>query len=143
MVDTKATMVALDIGDRRIGVAVASRVARLAAPLITVANDEQVMKRLGQILQQHHASAVVVGLPRGLDGQHTAQTTAVETFVTALRAHVDLPIYWQDEALSSKRAEAELNGRRAAYRKEDIDSLAASYILEDFLHDHFREPAVS
>lgn len=139
MAGTQA-IVALDIGERRIGVAVANTAARLAAPLTTVEHNSRVMEELVRILQRQQAIAVVVGLPRGLSGQHTAQTTAVEAFVLQLRQYIDLPIYWQDEALTSKQAEVELQSRHKPFTKADIDALAANYILEDFLKEHFKEP---
>jgi putative Holliday junction resolvase len=72
-------------------------------------------------------------LPRGLDGQSTSQTSATEKFVDQLRGQVSLPIHLQDEALTSKQAEAELRSRGAGHAKADIDALAATYILQDFL----------
>jgi putative holliday junction resolvase len=139
MQDPTSTIVALDIGQRRIGVAIASRASRLAKPFKTVINDDTVIQELQKVLREQHAEAMVVGLPRGLDGQRTAQTDAVEAFITGLRQHVTLPIYWQDEALTSKQAEAELNSRGKPYLKGDIDALAATYILEDFMQEQFKE----
>jgi putative Holliday junction resolvase len=131
------TIVALDVGERRIGIASASRSTHLASPLTTVINDDAIFDNLKNTFTEQHASALVIGLPRSLSGDHTQQTEAVESFVLQLRQHVDLPIYWQDEALTSRQAEDELNGRGKPYKKEDIDALAACYILSDFLKDHF------
>jgi putative Holliday junction resolvase len=139
MPDVAASIVALDVGERRIGVAVAVQATRLAKPLTTIQNDLTVFARLSELCSEHHAAALVIGLPRGLDGQHTAQTGAIEHFVLELRQHLDLPIYWQDEALTSRQAEDELRDRGKPYAKGDIDALAACYILEDFLKDHFKE----
>ena len=78
----------------------------------------------------------MIGLPRGLDGQETAQTMTVRAFGTMLGKALKLPVHWQDEALTSVQAASELEQRGKAYRKADIDSLAAVYILEDYLHEH-------
>jgi len=75
----------------------------------------------------------VVGLPRGMQGQHTAQTAEAEAFAKSLRAQSGLPVHMQDEAVTSKQAEDELKGRGKPYGKGDIDALAATYILQDWL----------
>lgn len=136
MLTTNSSILALDVGGQRIGVALANAVARIAHPHTTVINDPAVIVNLQQIIAHEDVVVLVVGLPRGLEGQHTAQTRAVEEFVLDLKQHIDLPVYWQDEALTSHHAEAELNKRGKPYVKGDIDALAATYILEDFLRDH-------
>jgi putative Holliday junction resolvase len=137
------TVLGIDVGERRIGMAVASWQARIARPLITLSNDDHVFVQLGQQVHDQAATALVVGLPRGLQGQHTDQTRAVEDFVRQCKAHITLPIYWQDEALTSAKAKEELEGRGKPYAKGDIDALAATYILDDFLQlqPHHQEAA--
>lgn len=132
----RSTILALDVGGRRIGVAIASFQARISSPLITLINSDSTTEDIQKLIDEHEAKVMVVGLPRGLDGQHTAQTMAVEEFKAALEHTLAIPVYWQDEALTSKKAESELNSRGKPYRKEDIDSLSATYILEDFMRDH-------
>jgi len=136
MLNSSNSILALDIGGRRIGVAAANVAVRIARPVKTLENNGQFMGELQKCIDEYDAAVLVVGLPRGLDGQHTAQTSAVQSFVETLRPHVSLPIHWQDEAVTSKKAEAELNERGGKYEKGDIDALAATYILEDFLQDH-------
>jgi putative Holliday junction resolvase len=139
MQDSSKSLMALDIGEARIGVAMANMIAKLPNPLTTIKNDDSVFDTIGSLLSKHDAAAIVVGLPRGMDSQNTSQTRSVEEFVNKLRAHTELPIYWQDEALTSKKAEAELNAKGKPYSKEDIDSLAATYILEDFISSQLKE----
>ena len=131
-----STILALDVGEKRIGVALASAQARIAGPLLTLAHGDSVYHDIQSLVAEHAAMAVVVGLPRGLDGQHTRQTVAVEEFKSALEHVLDVPVYWQDEALTSRQAESELEARGKPYKKEDIDALSATYILEDFMRDH-------
>lgn len=130
------TLLALDVGERRIGAALASLQARIPSPLTTLQHGEAIFAEIQGLVDVHQVITVVVGLPRGLDGQHTAQTIAVEEFRAALEQALTVPVYWQDEALTSKQAEAELKARRRPYKKEDIDALSATYILEDFMRDH-------
>lgn len=127
---------ALDVGGTRIGVATANALARIPQALTTIYNNETVLDDLEKLIMQHHVAVLVCGLPRGLDGQRTAQTDAAEAFGAAVKSQFDLPLYWQDEALTSRKAKEELEARRKPYRKEDVDALAATYILEDFLGEH-------
>lgn len=138
MQDT-ATLLALDVGERRIGVALAESSVRFAHPLTTLEHSTDIFTQIQKLIDEHRVTTVLVGLPRGLDGQETAQTRAVEAFVENLKQHVQVPIVWQDEALTSVKAEAELAARKnqqAAYNKADVDALAATYILEDFIAEH-------
>lgn len=131
-----ASILALDVGQKRIGVAVASNETRLARPLTTIIRSDSVAGEITALVAEHQASGVVIGLPRGLDGQETEQTRLVKEFGGMLEQGLDLPIYWQDEAVTSRQAEAELQSRGKPYQKSDIDSLSATYILEDFIQDH-------
>lgn len=139
MLNPNGTVVALDVGFRRIGVALATLAAGIPGPLTTIQHDDTIMRTICKLLSEHEAVALVVGLPRGLDGQDTAQTRAVETFVAELKKHTDIPLYRQDEALTSRKAEEELESRGKPYGKGEIDALAATYILEDFLREHPEE----
>lgn len=124
---------ALDVGSKRIGVAIASLSFKLPRPLYTLANDDDFIARLKRLIETEAIGVLVVGLPRGLDGQETGQTKYVREFVDQLKTQIELPINFQDEALSSARAEAELTARGKIYQKGDIDALAATFILEDYL----------
>jgi putative Holliday junction resolvase len=127
------SVLALDVGDKRVGVAAASWVARLPRPLTTLQRGENFFEALKELIRTESASALVVGLPRGLEGQSTLQTQATEEFIMELEKSIGLPVYRQDEALTSNQAEVELSARNPDFKKEDTDALAATYILEDFL----------
>lgn len=128
-------ILALDVGDQRIGVAIAGSISRIASPLTTLPNSGDIIETLRKTISENQVSALVVGLPRGIDGQETAQTKLTREFADRLKTALDIPIYLQDEAVTSLRAEAELNQRKTGYRKEDIDALAACYILDDFMRE--------
>jgi len=130
-------VLALDVGEKRIGVARANLIVRIPQPLTTIERGSgDVLQVIADLLKDHRASTLVLGLPRGLDGQETAQTRTVRAFGAELEARVGLPIHWQDEALTSNKAEAALNARKKPYAKGEVDALAATYILEDYLYDH-------
>lgn len=125
----------LDVGRARIGLAMANSVARIASPLPAIANDEAIASTLSNVIAEHDINLLIVGLPRGLQGQDTDQTRYVQEFIASIGEQVKIPFQWQDEALTSVKAEAELNKRGKPYDKGDIDSLSAVYILEDYLQE--------
>jgi len=137
------TILALDVGKHRIGVAEAHTIARIAHPLLTLQNSPTVAKDITDLITKHQAIALVVGLPRNLSGQETDQTRYTKDFVAALQTKLptSIPIFWQDEALTSHKGEQELEAHHQKYTKADIDALAASYILDDFLLDNLNLPA--
>lgn len=120
--------IGLDVGEVRTGLARASALARLAEPLKTVPTGEA----LGELkkLADQGVSGIVVGLPRGIDGQETEQTAWVRQWVDETKKLVEATFYWQDEALTSKLAEAEA---LKSGKIKEADSLAAQIILQDFL----------
>ena len=128
------TVLALDYGDKRIGLAIASLDAKLPRALDTLSTTTP-LETIKDITLKENVSQIVVGYPRGLNGQTTAQTSAVDEFIKRLAAAVNLPIDKQDESLTSRKAELELNSRGKAYTRADIDALSAIYILEDWLKD--------
>ena len=131
------SVLALDVGAVRVGVAIARLDVRLPRPLITLPRaDSALWAGLTTTIEIEEVKALVVGFPRGLRGQHTRQTEVIEQFVLELKQHFPLPVYMQDEALTSKHAEEELQARGKLYSKEDIDALAATYILDDWLTEH-------
>lgn len=137
-----ATLLGLDVGSRRIGVAVARADVRIAQPLCTLDAVDAPLERIASLADEHQAGLIVVGWPRGLDGQTTDQTRTVEAFVTELKAKLSLPVELQDEALTSQKAETELTQRGKPYDKADVDALAATFILEDYLATQTPVPAV-
>jgi putative Holliday junction resolvase len=125
---------ALDYGAARIGVAIASTIARLPRPLTTLTNSPEVFEQIQQLVRQENVGLVVVGLPRTLDGGYSQQTYAAEAFAEALTPHLQVPIEMADETLTSVDAEAALAGKR--HDKGAIDALAATYILDRYFSEH-------
>ncbi len=130
------SVLALDIGTKRTGVAKANSVARIAGPLVAIHDSEGLPSRIAELAIEHNAIALVIGLPRSLSGENTAQTEYVQKIAATIKQQVDVPVYFIDEAVTSAHAEAELKARKKLYIKEDIDMLSAVYILEDFLREY-------
>lgn len=132
---TSATSIlALDVGGSRIGVAVADTAVRIAVPLITVDVDGTELKKIIELIAKEKATVVVVGYPRNQAGESTQQTTTVEDFAEKLK-DVAVDIVFQDESLTSVLAEQRLKEGGRPYAKGDIDSEAAAIILQDYLED--------
>lgn len=126
-----ATYLGLDIGEQRIGVAVGDDAVKIAAPVGWYGNDESFATELEQLIDHHRPTALIVGYPRNQSGEPTAQTAYVEQFMTDL--HPDIPVIYQDEALTSVQAEQRLMALKKPYSKGDIDVEAAVIILQDYL----------
>ena len=124
---------ALDIGEVRIGVAKSVPDVRIAKPYGVIANDGSVVQSIADFISNEWVDVLVIGLPRGLQGQETDQTKYVRDFVARLREVLAVPFVFQDEALTSQKAEQELQARGKPYEKGEIDALAATYILQDYL----------
>lgn len=131
----------LDVGERRIGVAISDASGRLAAPLTTLSAvpREQALARIVSLARQEEAVAVVVGLPLTLRGEIGPQAETVRRFAAELEAAIGLPIHLFDERLTTAAAEQQLRelGVKPEKRRQQIDQVAASIILQDFL-DHQR-----
>ena len=129
------TLLCLDVGAVRIGVARANAIARIAEPLKTVTNDDVVVNTLKEIIDEAEAKTVVVGLPQNRNQEDTEQTRFVRDFIARLQATVSVEFVFQDEAESSIKAEAILKQRGKPYAKEDIDAEAATLILQDYIEE--------
>lgn len=132
---TEGHILALDIGEKRVGVAIANLKAKMASPLITLPNNPKFLSALNKILESYEVSTIVVGLPRTLDGNDSSQTLKTRDFIDRLSKELKQEIITQDEALSSVRAEEALQTHGKIFAKADIDKLAACLILEDYLNE--------
>lgn len=127
-------IIGLDVGDKRVGVAMTNMIAKLPRPYKTLTRGDDFWTDLQDIVKEEGITEVVVGLPRNLNGDDTVQTDATRKFVVELKQRMTVKVYTQDEALTSRKAEQELISRGKGYNKGDIDALAATYILEDYLN---------
>lgn len=131
---------ALDYGERRIGIAVSDPTRTIASPLVTV--QRRVGKRppwseITRLIEEQEVDEAVVGLPLDLAGEEGAWAAEVRAFGDDLARRTGLPVHWIDERMSSVRAERAVRGmglkRSQREEKGRIDSTAAALILETFL----------
>lgn len=123
---------ALDVGERRIGVAVGSSSVRIAMPLDTIEVDGKELEKIARYLIDEDIDTIVIGYPRNQAGELTAQTAYVEAFAKQLEV-MDYKLAFQDESLTSVLAEQRLKALGQPYVKADIDAHAAALILQDYL----------
>jgi putative Holliday junction resolvase len=135
----------LDVGNRRIGVAVSDVTGTLARPLGVLqtsglegdAIDRAVAELARLAAEEDGLASLVVGLPRRLDGSPNDMTPRVQAFAAALGARIGVPVILQDERLTSREAESRLALREKDWRarKKQIDAAAAAIILQDYLDE--------
>ena len=133
-------ILALDVGSKRIGVAVSDELGLLASPrtVIVRRSTQAALDEIVRLAQAEGASLVVVGLPVSFDGQLHSQAQSVQRFAERLRRLLDalgVPLVYADEMLSTVRAEERLRaaGVRANRIRERIDAEAAAVILDEYL----------
>jgi putative Holliday junction resolvase len=135
-------ILAIDVGARRVGLAISDVSGTLARPLetMTVSSDadavERVVRRVDELAQEDGGlAAIVVGLPSRLDGTPSPQAARVSAFISRLKARTSLTIATEGETLSSREAESRLAIRERDWRKrkKNLDAAAAAVILQDYL----------
>jgi putative Holliday junction resolvase len=132
---------ALDYGERRIGVALSDPTGTIASPLTTLQRrpgKRPPWPEIGRLVSVHEVSAAVVGLPLDLSGDETDWTREVRAFGADLARRTGLPVHWVDERLTSVAAERAVRGmglrKRERESKERIDAAAAALILAAWLN---------
>lgn len=140
------TVLGLDFGERRIGVALSDAGKSLATGLTTIdcRKRPDYLEALAEIIHEENVEAIVVGYPLRTDGLAPAgsKTEAVDAFIAELEKRFGLPVYREDESHTSQLAKNSLRARGKKNRrprggwaqaKAEIDRVAACYILQDYL----------
>ncbi len=121
---------AIDVGEKRIGLAVANTIARLPRPLAILSNDGDIYQEIGKIIKDKNVEEVIVGLPRNMSGEETAQSDFSRQFAAQLGKKTGVKVEFADESLSTERV------KNSTYKKDPsgyLDSIAACFILEEYL----------
>lgn len=135
-------LLGVDVGARRVGLAISDASGTLARPLavIAVKGMAEAALRVAEIVadlmsEDDGLAGIVVGVPRRLDGTASEATARTTAFIDALREKTPLPVATEDERLSSREAESRLALRERDWRKrkQNLDAAAAAVILQDFL----------
>lgn len=129
-------VMALDVGEKRIGVAIASTIAKISRPEPTLVNDETVWLHLQSIIDENAITKIIIGLPRNMAGEETQQSKTVRDFASILSKKIALPTHFQDESVTSIKAEEILKAQGKPYKKADIDAQSAVLILDDYIRSN-------
>lgn len=129
---TSKQYLALDVGEKRIGVALGDDTVKIAVAYDTIDVDGTEYDRIKSLLASESVNVLVVGYPRNQSGEPTKQTAYVESFVEKLDTG-GVPVEFQDESVTSVQAESILRRQKQPYTRGDIDALAASLILQDYM----------
>ena len=134
---------AIDFGERRVGVAISDPSGRISLPLATLErqNDAQVIDNLAEIVRDQGVELIVIGEPRRLDGSRGDAAARVASFARKLQGTIALPYLLVDETLTSREAERRLRQAGIDPRKspEKVDALAAQILLEEVLEQRSTE----
>lgn len=140
-------ILALDYGERRIGVALSDPTYTIASPVATLKRrpgKRPPWAEITQLIQENEVEEVVIGLPLQLDGEEGEWAGEVRTFGEHLARRTGLPIYWIDERLTSVQAERTVRSlglkRSQREEKERVDAAAAAIILQIFLQHRKAAP---
>jgi putative Holliday junction resolvase len=133
-----ATLLAFDFGERRIGVAVGERASLTASPLAIIAarNGRPDWEAVKRLVTEWSPVALVVGLPVALDGTRHPLAARAKRFARQLHERYRLPVYMNDERLTSFEARS-----RAPDPRGPVDAIAAQVILEGWLNQTSAPPA--
>ncbi|MDO8567169.1 MAG: Holliday junction resolvase RuvX [Dehalococcoidales bacterium] len=126
---------ALDIGDRRIGVALSDPLGILATPLTIIerVDEETAIEAVMDIVSRNQVELIIVGLPRSMEGEIGAQAKKVQTFTENLRKHISIPLEFRDERLTTVSARRLM--KEAKRTGERDDAIAAAFILQGYLDE--------
>jgi len=134
-------IIAFDIGDKKIGVAVSDMLCIAASPLCVIKrnlDDVQAAIELTKLIQEKQASKIIIGLPLSLDGGESQSAQKVRAFGDVLQEYSNLPIEYYDESNSTKQALDIIrkNKRLKERQKMDDDAIAAAVILRNYLENN-------
>ncbi len=132
---TGERLLGLDIGSRRIGVAVSDELGTIASPVGMIDQRKDVAAQLRQLIATYSPAKLVVGLPVGLSGREGPQAAEVRGMAEELAEIAGLPLEYWDERLTTSIAEQTLisQGTRRDKRKDRVDAVAAAVILQGYL----------
>ena len=130
-------LLAIDYGEKRLGLAISDPNQIISKPLKTIilSDSQYIYNELEKIISDYEIQKLIIGLPLGMDGKNTQQTTKVEAFKEDLQNKISIPVILFDERLSSVSAKKSLisQGIKTGHNKSKIDQTAAAIFLQHFL----------
>ncbi len=134
-----ARILAVDFGERRIGLATCDVSGRIATPRQTLErrDDEGAAREILGFCREEEVEVIVFGIPRSPDGVESPFASRIRSFARKLAASTPIPIRFHEETLTSDEAARRLPKKSS---REPFDHMAAAVLLEDFLEHHGTEP---
>ena len=136
-------IMSVDYGDSRTGIAACDKLQFLASPVSVIKEPFQpkLIQRIIELAKERKAEKFVVGLPLNMDGSEGPRADVVRAFVDLLKAETDLPIFYEDERMTTMEANRFLSATETfgKKRKEKVDALSAELILQSWLDRKRRE----
>jgi putative holliday junction resolvase len=126
---------AIDYGAKTTGLAICDPTETIVSPLASLATAKNLVGKILEFVQSEGIEAIVLGLPLNMDGSSGGQAEIIRAFAEKLKEHISIPIFLQDERLTTFAAEGKLVERELTRKKKRarIDALAAAEILQAFL----------
>ncbi len=130
-------ILALDIGEKRIGLAISDEMGLLAHPVKTLKceNKEKLVSDLEQIIREKNIIELVIGMPYNMKGFYSKKTEEIQEIKNFLASTLKISIVEEDERLTTKMAERTLHdlGKKPSRNRDKIDQIAAMHILQSYL----------
>jgi putative Holliday junction resolvase len=125
-------ILAVDFGEKRIGLATADSPGGLATPrrMVPRRSDEAAASEIERFCREEEVGTILVGVPRSPDGEESAIAPRIRSFADKLASVTGLPVVFHEETLTSNEAARRLRGRRS---RAGVDAEAAAVLLEDWL----------
>jgi putative holliday junction resolvase len=138
--ETRGKVLAIDLGEKRIGLAICDETRTIAAgyEVLRRKSRREDFEHYAKIIEAEAITLIVMGLPITLDGEEGQRATWVRDYAAELRETIPVPLEFWDERFSTKQAEASLRarGKRGRQVKDRVDTVAAAFILQDYLDAH-------
>ena len=127
----------IDLGDKRTGIAICDGDEILASPLAVLEGQKNLPDEIIKIAREHQVQGFVFGLPLNMDGSEGQRAMQTRKFADQFKEKINLPIFFQDERLSSFAAQKQLSQTGLTHKKKKsrIDALAAAEILKNFIEN--------
>jgi putative holliday junction resolvase len=125
----------IDLGDKRTGLAVCDDNETIASPIGVVEGGGNLYDQVIDAIKRYQAKALVFGLPLNMDGSEGDRAAIVRKFAAELSEKIKIPVFFQDERLSSYSAQNQLSGTGLTHKKKKnrMDAVAAAEILKEFI----------
>jgi putative holliday junction resolvase len=138
-IQSRKRVLALDIGEKRIGVALSDAEGILASPLkiIDVESESEALKDIAALITEYGVQHIIAGLPRSMDGSLGPQSEKTIAFIAKLTPLIKVPLEFRDERLTTVTAQQMLSGKKRGKKgiKPRYDAAAAAILLQNYLDE--------